>query len=140
MADHYLIVQRWRSFFIEKAEKVRKVAVWVRIPRLPIELYTDKFLWRVGAKLGTKLKVDQLTSYQSRGQFVRICVEIDLSKKLVSKIEVLGHIMNLEYEGLHSICFHCGRFSHKIEQCTKRIVPVDETNGGGEAPVKGATS
>lgn len=83
VADHYLIIiQRWRPFFLENAEVIRKVAVWIRIPRLPIELYTDKFLWRVGAKLG---KI-QLTSFQARGQFARICVEIDLAKKLVSKI------------------------------------------------------
>lgn len=120
VVDHYLIIQRWRPFFLENAEVIKKVAVWIRIPCLPIELYTDKFLWRVGAKLGKMLKIDHLTSFQARGQFARICVEIDLSKKLVSKIEVLGHTLYLEYEGLRSICFHCGHFGHKMDQCGER--------------------
>lgn len=57
VADHYLLIQRWRPFFLENAEVIRKVAVWIRIPRLPIELYTEKFLRRAGAKLGTMLKI-----------------------------------------------------------------------------------
>lgn len=133
VADHYLLIQRWRPFFLENAEVIKKVAVWIRIPRLPIELYTDKFLWRVGAKLGSMLKIDQLTSFQARGQFARICVEIDLTKKLVSKIEVLGHVLKLEYEGLHSICFHCGRFGHKLNQCSERRSTAEEQNGGESA-------
>nr|KYP52894.1 LINE-1 reverse transcriptase isogeny [Cajanus cajan] len=105
IADHYIVVQRWKPFFMVTAKQTRKIAAWIRIPGLPIELFKDRFLWRVGNKLGTMLKIDKLTSIQSRGKFARICVEIDLQKKLVSQIDVLGYILKLEYEGLHSICF-----------------------------------
>lgn len=44
VANHYLIVQRWRSFFMRSVKTVRKIAAWVRIPELPIELYNEKFL------------------------------------------------------------------------------------------------
>lgn len=37
--DHYLIVQRWQPFFLQSAELSSKVAVWLRIPKLPLELY-----------------------------------------------------------------------------------------------------
>lgn len=60
--DHYLIVERWRPFFKCGAEKVGKLAVWVRIPNIPIELCNANFLWKVGSHLGTMLKVDTLTS------------------------------------------------------------------------------
>nr|KYP63748.1 hypothetical protein KK1_018330 [Cajanus cajan] len=103
IADHYIVVQRWRPFFTLTTSQTRKIAAWVRIPGLPIELFNDRFLWRVGSKLGTMLKIDKLTSVQTRGRFARICVEIDLKKKLVPHINVLGHILHLEYEGLHSI-------------------------------------
>ncbi|KAL4307282.1 hypothetical protein AHAS_Ahas16G0262700 [Arachis hypogaea] len=39
IAGHYLIVQRWRPFFLESEKAVRKSAAWIRIPNLPIELY-----------------------------------------------------------------------------------------------------
>lgn len=117
LAYHYLLVQRWRPFFIINAIVERKVAVWVRIPKLPLEFYNDKFLWRVGAKLGSLLKIDRLTSIHSRGQFARICVEIDLSKKLVPTIKVMGAVLKLEYEGLHVVYFACGRYGHKQDNC-----------------------
>ncbi|RYR08368.1 hypothetical protein Ahy_B05g076023 [Arachis hypogaea] len=63
------------------------------------------------------LKVDKATSIHSRGRFARIYVKIDLSKKLVPRISVLGNILNIEYEGLHLICFNCGIYGHWSESC-----------------------
>jgi hypothetical protein len=80
VADHVLIVQRWRPLFLLNAEITRKVAIWVRIPRLPIELYNDIFLRRIGNSMGAFLKMDRLTSIHSRGKFAWICVEMDLEK------------------------------------------------------------
>lgn len=52
VADHYLIVQRWHPLFTLSATMTHKIAVWVRIPRLPIELCNDVFLKRIGACIG----------------------------------------------------------------------------------------
>lgn len=52
----------------------RKVAVWERILKLPVELCNDQFLRRIGSSLGTVLKFDRLTSVHERGKFARICV------------------------------------------------------------------
>lgn len=82
VADHYLIVQRWRPFFLMHAEITKKVVVWVKIQRLLIELYNEVFLQRIGMSLGKFLKVDRLTYIHSRGKFARICVELDLEKPL----------------------------------------------------------
>ncbi|RYR61571.1 hypothetical protein Ahy_A04g018751 [Arachis hypogaea] len=68
------------------------------------------------------LKVNKATSIHSREHFTRICVEIDLSRKLIPKISVLENTLNIEYEDLHLICFNCGIYSHHFESC-------------GEAPV-----
>ncbi|XP_072074324.1 uncharacterized protein [Arachis hypogaea] len=117
VAGHYLIVQRWRPFFLSSEQHVKKIAAWIRIPNLPIELYNHHFLWRVESTIATMLKVDKATSIHSRGRFARICVEIDLSKKLVPRISVLGNILNIKYEGLHLICFNCGIYGHRLESC-----------------------
>uniref|UniRef100_A0A151UFS6 Uncharacterized protein n=2 Tax=Cajanus cajan TaxID=3821 RepID=A0A151UFS6_CAJCA len=65
VTNHYFIVQWWRPFFLANVEKVQKVVVWVRIPRLPIELYNSRFLHRVGGILGSIFKINKLTSIQS---------------------------------------------------------------------------
>lgn len=150
VADHYLIVQRWQPFFVMTAEETRKIHVWIRIPRLPIELYSKTFLDRVGASLGTMLNIDRLTSIHSRGKFVRICVEVDLQRPLKSHIMVCGYPILLEYEGLHSIYFQCGKYGHKKDQCREILdgcsaapegqgekppeEPREPTDGGGTAP------
>ncbi|XP_015965172.1 uncharacterized protein LOC107488895 [Arachis duranensis] len=118
IAGHYLIVQRWRPFFLESEKVVRKIAAWIQIPNLPIELYNQKFLWRVGSTIGHMLKIDRSTSIHSRGRFARICVKIDLAKKLVPRISVLGSELYIEYEGLHQICFSCGKYGHRSDLCT----------------------
>ncbi|RYQ95802.1 hypothetical protein Ahy_B08g091161 [Arachis hypogaea] len=68
------------------------------------------------------LKIDRATSIHSRERFDRICVEIDLSKKLVPRILVLGSTLNIEYEGLHLICFSCGKYGHRLDQCAEALI------------------
>lgn len=117
VADHYLVVQRWRPYFSHTASVSQKIAVWIRIPKLPMEMCNDKFLTRLGATLGTMLKIDKLTSLHSRGKFARICVELDLEKPLASHFYTCGRKHILEYEGLHAICFRCGKYGHKKDSC-----------------------
>lgn len=128
MFDHYLLVQRWRPLFDTSDHKIQKIAVWIRIPNLPMELYNSHFfLWRVGLKLGTMMKIDNLTSVQTRGDFARICVKIDLQRELVPTFSALGRDFNLEYEGLHLICFGCGKYSHRISNCVE-VIPKNSVN------------
>lgn len=82
LLDHYLVVQRWRPFFKSSDHQVGKIAVWIRIPDLPVELFNSKFLWRVEAKLGTMLKIDELTSLQ-RELVLRLIFRENLSLRLL---------------------------------------------------------
>ncbi|RYR15416.1 hypothetical protein Ahy_B04g072161 [Arachis hypogaea] len=74
---------------------------------------------RVASAIGSILKIDCATSIYSRGGFARICMEIDLSKKLISRILVFGSTFNIEYEYLHLICFNYGKYDHRVELSTK---------------------
>ncbi|XP_057452101.1 uncharacterized protein LOC130743900 [Lotus japonicus] len=124
VADHYLMVQRWRPMFKAHDNEVKKIAVWIRLPNLPVELYTEKFLWRLGSNLGTMLKIDMDTSVHSRSRFARICVEIDLSQQLTTNYTAMGEEHALEYEGLDSIYFRCGRYGHKMDGSHEPLASV----------------
>ncbi|KAL4306091.1 hypothetical protein AHAS_Ahas16G0143600 [Arachis hypogaea] len=65
------------------------------------------------------LKVDELTSIHFQRKFARICVEIDLRKKMVLTITAFGKEFNIVYEGLHQICFNCSKYGHRIEYCNE---------------------
>lgn len=99
-----------------------KVAVWIHIPRLPMELSNATFLKRIGTSLGTMLKIDNLTSIHGRGKYARICVEIDLEEPLASHLIINGQKLFLEYEDLHLICFRCGKQGHKKKGCPEVLV------------------
>lgn len=82
---------------LQNAELSKEVAVWIRIPRLPMKLYNSRFLWHI--------------------------VEMDLEQPLPAFIMIRGNKLLLEYEGLHSICFRCGRDGHKVDQCKEIVNP-----------------
>ena len=79
IADHYLLVQRWRPNFDPWAlDHHRRIAAWIRIPVLPLEFFNAESLHMLGNLIGRTLKVDSITYTTERGRFARICVELDL--------------------------------------------------------------
>ncbi|KAF7841373.1 reverse transcriptase [Senna tora] len=97
--------------------EVTRIAVWLRIPNLPLEFYNARCLSRVGCLIGKTIKIDPTTSLTSRGKFARIFVEINLNNKLIPQVEIKGKKYNVKYEGLHQICFHCGKYGHMKGLC-----------------------
>ncbi|KAJ1394588.1 Endonuclease/exonuclease/phosphatase superfamily [Sesbania bispinosa] len=53
LADHYIVIKRWQPSFFPIEDDLRHVAVWVRIPGLPIEFYDRRVLRRIGGGTGT---------------------------------------------------------------------------------------
>ncbi|XP_057418503.1 uncharacterized protein LOC130712715 [Lotus japonicus] len=126
---HCLVVQQWKPEFIPATAEPGKVAVWIRIPDFPVEYYGKHFLWRIGESIGRMIKIDAhsirrehedgtVVGGSGRGSFVRLCVEVDLRKTLIAKFEFHDLVYKVEYEGLNQICFHCGRFGHRLDNCS----------------------
>ncbi|XP_061344299.1 uncharacterized protein LOC133290248 [Gastrolobium bilobum] len=147
IADHYLIVQRWRPLFNPYEDVVQKLAIWMRLPGLPIELYSNQHLWRIDNIFGRTLKVDKnfiRTAEEGDGEitekarFARICVEVNLNKSLVSHFKIGNWTIQVGYEGLHLICFSCGKYEQKKDQCGIARAPVATTSSSlnQKPPVK----
>ena len=97
--------------------KITLTYVWMHISELPVELYTQDLLFLIASCIGRPYKVDDNTFWTTRGYFVRISVEVDFIKAVISKIMVDGKLLNVEYENITSICFRCGRIGHRIKLC-----------------------
>lgn len=91
--------------------------VWVRFPWLLVEYYTEEWLRKARDTLGRTIKVDDTTLETSRGKFACMCMEIDLDKSLVARYMMRGVEGQLQYAGLHDLCFTCGRYGHKEMKC-----------------------
>lgn len=118
--DHYLVVKEWYPNFDPLNDKTEKLIVWVRIPCLPIEYFNFVFLKKVGKKIGRPIRADFSTDMASRGKFARMCVEVDITKPLLAKFKLKNRVRRVEYEGIHLVCFGCGMYGHKQEECPKR--------------------
>ncbi|KAI9085064.1 hypothetical protein K1719_033056 [Acacia pycnantha] len=125
--DHYLLVQQWRpNFNPRKADGQKKVAVWFRIPDFPLEFCTVESLGMIGNMIGTIITIDRSTSIYDKGEFARICVEVDLQKPFLPAFTVFGEHKQLVYEGLHLVCFRCGVYGHAKESCTHQETGIGE--------------
>ncbi|KAJ1406797.1 Zinc finger, CCHC-type [Sesbania bispinosa] len=99
---HYLVVQRWKPEFLPYEDEFKRWGHTVKIDPNTLRQYEDE--------VGTGMMTE-------RGKFARICVEVDLRKVLISRFRLNGRVYHVEYEGLHLICFNCGRFGHRKECC-----------------------
>ncbi|KAL2923359.1 hypothetical protein RDABS01_014850 [Bienertia sinuspersici] len=115
--DHYLTIRTWVPDFVLDNKPIKFLTAWVRIPNLAVEYFDTIFLHRIGEKIGRVIKVDKITQAATRGQFTRLCVELDWSKPLLLKFWLKGKNWKIQYEGLRLICYHCGKINHKEEEC-----------------------
>ncbi|KAI9124196.1 hypothetical protein K1719_005496 [Acacia pycnantha] len=138
---HYLTVQPWSPSFRTQKHTINQVMGWIRLPKLPARYYHKSIIRSIGSVFGEVIKVDYNTESGDKGKFARLAVTIDLTKPLISKIQVDGEIIFVEYEGLPSICFDCGRYGHRQESCPEKmasatvIPPADQSSSGREIPL-----
>ncbi|KAK7294842.1 hypothetical protein RJT34_17739 [Clitoria ternatea] len=79
-----------------------KVDVWVRILELPLELYDESILWRVGEQLGTTLEGILLCQFIFGFVLPEFALR-DLCRPLVPTFTILDRKFSIKYEGLHLI-------------------------------------
>ncbi|CAN1170259.1 hypothetical protein LINPERHAP2_LOCUS28894 [Linum perenne] len=72
---------------------------------------------RIGNCIGRTVRLDLATTEGTRGRYARVCVEVDLSKPLLGKYVIEDRIFKVEYESLENVCFDCGFYGHKKENC-----------------------
>ncbi|XP_015973162.1 uncharacterized protein LOC107496423 [Arachis duranensis] len=123
--DHYLTVRLWEPNFNPMKATIDRITAWVRLPGLPIELYDRTILRKIGNLIGRTVKVDDNTAKMSRRKFARLCVEVDLTKPLMGRYMINGEDYQVEYEGIHQICFTCGRIDHDQNNCTMKKQQIE---------------
>lgn len=131
---HYLVLQPWAPTLSPANLEINHVYGWVRLPGLPYHYYHKSVLREVGDSIGQVLKIDYNTEGVNKARFARLAVKLDLTKPLISRLKLDGVIQYVEYEGLPTICYQCGRYGHLENACPCKT-PLHPT-----APVTPATA
>ncbi|XP_050254840.1 uncharacterized protein LOC126700672 [Quercus robur] len=134
IGENFLSLRRWEPNFKPTKASCSLVAVWIRLPELPFEYYELAALKEIGNAIGPVLRIDSNTASEARGRYARICVQIDLGKPLINQILLEGLVQEIQYEGVRSLCFACGRVGHRKEGCPQMIkAPTMEAHGEAES-------
>ena len=129
VGGHFLSIRPWEPNFRASSANVSSVALWIRLNELPIEYYNVEALQLIGGAIGNVLRIDTFTAFESRGRFARLCVQVDVGKPLATTVMIGKLEQPISYEGLHKLCFGCGRMGHKKANCPYVIcqeAPVGE--------------
>ena len=121
IGEHFLSIRPWEPDFSLTTANVALVAVWIRLNELLIEYYHAEALLQIGKAIGNVLRVDTHTASESKGRFARLCVQVDVEKPLVMAILIGKREQPVCYEGIHKLCFKCGRIGHRKELCPYAI-------------------
>ncbi|KAK9994007.1 hypothetical protein SO802_023710 [Lithocarpus litseifolius] len=65
--QHFLAIRQWEPGFKASSAEFTSVAVWIRLPELPIEFYKPSALLKIGKAIGPVLRIDANTANGVRG-------------------------------------------------------------------------
>lgn len=139
---HYLMVSKWRLNFVPTDEGVANTRVWLRLINVPMEQFYEEALLRMASGVGTPVRIEHTAINVTRGRYARVCVKLNLQKLWVPVLNVMGRRQVVEYEGLYRLCYKCGQFGHRMDQCpttTNQNVEGEVTSGVGmhkESPAR----
>ena len=131
IGGHFLSIRPWEPFFKPASASVSSIAVWVRLHELPLELYEMEVLKQIGEAIGRVLRIDSHTAMEARGRYARLCIQVDVNKPLINTILIGRFEQPVVYEGLHKLCFSCGRIGHRVEGCPLIIKKPEPPVEGG---------
>ncbi|GMY07011.1 hypothetical protein FCV25MIE_02250 [Fagus crenata] len=118
VGQHFLAIRQWEPDFRPSTATFSSVAVWVRLPELPIKYYEPSLLKKIGHAIGPVLCIDAHTMSGARGKFAHLCIQVNLEKPLPMTIYIGQKRMQpIQYEGINQLCFCCGRIGHCKEGC-----------------------
>ncbi|CAN0918879.1 hypothetical protein LINGRAHAP2_LOCUS31137 [Linum grandiflorum] len=132
LGETYLTVHQWTKFFNHRTTDVKTTMAWVQLPDLPIEFFNPVAVKRIASRIRRPIRFDRVTEEGARGKYVRVCVEVDLTKPLLSKYLLEGRKYLISYEGLQGLCTACGMYKSPSSVCRcyvpQELAPKEATS------------
>ncbi|KAK7855693.1 hypothetical protein CFP56_026876 [Quercus suber] len=74
VGQHFLAIRQWEPEFKADEASLSSVAIWIRLPALPIKFYNPIILKKIGRAIRLVLRIDSHMANGAKGRFARLCV------------------------------------------------------------------
>ncbi|XVF71896.1 hypothetical protein PTKIN_Ptkin12aG0077100 [Pterospermum kingtungense] len=110
-----------------------KVPIWVHFKGIPLELFTKRGIGYLASAIRVPLYMDRFTIERKRLEYARVCIEVDMEKKIPRFIEAVrknGKVALVEIivPWKPAKCDECKEFGHSTNSCPlKQQQPYEES-------------
>lgn len=123
IAHRPLLLQKWQLVLVVEKLSLQKSPLWVKLWKVPLELFTVDGLSHNASATGVLLYMDKAIEQRRRVHFARVCIEVGYGDELHDAITVdikkVGQVEVLvEYSWKHAMCSLCYVFGHEDQTCT----------------------
>lgn len=116
-----VLLKRWSPLFDPEREQIGAGPLWVRLPGLPLQYWSEEVLTRIGNALGTSLDHDRSYVETKKRTLARVLVHLDTRDGLEEKITLQWgkyyRSQILDYEGVPFRCNRCHQVGHLFKDC-----------------------
>lgn len=117
-----MMMKRWSLGMQLNKELLHSIPIWIRLPNLPLEYWTEEGISRIASVLGSLIRLDKFTEGITKISYARVLVEIKNSFKFPNKIPILTEAdkmiwQEVSYEWKPSLCTNCSSFGHAEINC-----------------------
>ncbi|XP_058756719.1 uncharacterized protein LOC131629930 [Vicia villosa] len=121
-----LLIREWRVDFNLQTDLLRTLPIWVKLPNLPLYLWGETSLNKIGSALGVPIVTDECTANRLRISYARILVEMDITKDLPIEITIRDNVgekmqQAIDYKWRPILCGRCQKFGHHCDKPKPKV-------------------
>lgn len=119
----------WTKDFNPSTLKQTSAQVWIKIYGLSQEYWRPRIIFAIANSIGTPIYIDSGTNKSDFdrpfGHFVRVLVDLDLTKEFSYKILVkrvrFAFFVDIDYEKVPKFYSYCSCIGHSLQSCRRNV-------------------
>ncbi|KAL4018315.1 hypothetical protein IC575_021906 [Cucumis melo] len=120
-----MLLRKWTLGIVPESFVFNSVPVWIRLGRIPMELWTEAWLAIVASVVGKPITLDLATKEHSRLSYARVCVKLEGEFNMRAEITVnlrgVDFNVSVNYEWKPQKCNLCCAIGHSGGKCPRSV-------------------
>ena len=121
----HMLLRTWTLIIVSESFVFNSIPKWIKLGRIPMELWIDIRLDVVASAIGKHLSLDLATKERRKLSFVRVCVELNVESPMLVEVTVnlrrVDFIVTVNYEWKPRKCNLYRAFRHCSGKCPRIV-------------------